>query len=159
MSSNKDEYQSHDQVIRPTIAKTFVKGLIAIGVFSLFLQVNSSNLVNYFIFVLISIALVFCYMGAKWSAKYTIGETALSIAPLFRAQKIIPYMEIEGLTVSQGILAKRFHCGSIYVQLVGKRKGSYVSFTGGMAETLRDVKNPAEIYERIASAMNPNSMF
>lgn len=155
-----NEYQSRDQqqVIRPTVAKTFVKGLIAIGLFSVFLQVNSSNLLNYFIFVLISIVLVLGYMGTKWSAKYSIGTTALSVAPLFRAEKIIPYSEIEGLSVSQGILAKRFRCGSIYVQLARKRKGSYVSFAGGMAETLRDVKNPTEVYERIVSAMNPNSM-
>ncbi len=43
-------------------------------------------------------------------------------------------------------------------RLSEKRKGSYVSLTGGMAETLRDVKNPGEVYERIALAMNPNSM-
>jgi membrane protein YdbS with pleckstrin-like domain len=153
------ERQSSDQVIRPTVTKTFFKGLIAIGVFSLFLEVNPSNIVNYFIFLAISIGLVLAYMGAKRSVKYTISATTLSIAALFRAEKIIPYTEIEGLTVSQGILAKRFHCGSIYIQLGGARKGSFISFTGGMAESLRDVKNPSEIYDRIASALNPNSMF
>lgn len=97
-------------------------------------------------------------MGAKWSARYVIGSTGVSIIPLMRAEKNISYTEIEGLSISQGILAKRFHCGSIYIQLGSRRKGSYMSLTGEMAETLRDVKNPKEVYERIASAMNPPFM-
>jgi membrane protein YdbS with pleckstrin-like domain len=151
--------QSADLVIRPSVVKTFIKGLIAIGVFSIFLEVNPSNLVNYFIFLLISVSLVLCYMGAKWSTRYVLGTAGISVQALMRAEKFIPYSDIEGLTISQGILARRFHCGSIYLQLSGKRKGSYVSLMGGMAETLRDVKDPAIIYGRIASSMNPNSMF
>jgi membrane protein YdbS with pleckstrin-like domain len=151
--------RSDDLVIRPTVTKTLIKGLIAIGFFSLFLQINPSNLFNYLLFLLISITLVFCYMGAKWSARYIIGENGVSISPLLRAERIIPYTEIEGLSVGQGFLAKRFQCGSIYIQLGPGRKGSHISFGGGMADTLRDVKRPEEVYERIASAMNPNSMF
>jgi|SRR5579872_1364249 len=146
-------------VIRPTVTKTFVKGLIAIGVFSLFLEVRPSNFVNYLIFLLISVGLVLFYMGLKWSTRYVIGTRDISVTPLFRAEKIIPFSEIEGLTISQGILAKRFRCGSIYLHLNETRKGSYLSLTGDMAETLRDVKYPEQIYEKIASAMNPNSMF
>lgn len=150
--------QTDELVIRPTVAKTFAKGLIAIGVFSLFLEVNLSNLLNYLIFVLISIGLVLCYMAVKWSARYVIGETGISIVPFMRAEKSIPYSAIEGISISQGFLAKQFHCGSIYLQLGSKRKGSYMALGGGMAETLRDVKNPKDLYERIALAMNPNSM-
>jgi membrane protein YdbS with pleckstrin-like domain len=147
--------QSGDLLLRPTVGKTLVKGLIAIGVFSLFLEVNLSNLVNYLIFVMISLSLVLFYMGAKWSTRYVVGASDLTIIPLLRAEKTIPYSEIEGISISQGILAKRFHCGSLYVHLGQRKKGSYISLAGGMAETLRDVKNPNEIYEKITSAMNP----
>jgi hypothetical protein len=150
--------RSDDLVVRPSVTKTFFKGLIAIGVFSLFLEVNLSNLFNYFIFLGISIGLVLCYMGAKWSARYVIGRGGVSISPLMRAEKTIAYSEIEGITVSQGFLAKRFHCGSIYLQLSARKKGSYISLTGATAETLRDVKNPNELYERIVAAMNPYFM-
>jgi Bacterial PH domain len=150
MSSSTDEL-----VLHPTVTKTFFKGLIAIGVFSLFLEVNPANLGNYFIFLAISIALVFCYMGAKWSARYVVGSGGVTIHALLRAEKNIAFSEIEGITISQGILAKRFRCGSLYLQLSARRKGSYISLTGATAETLRDVKNPNEVYQRIASAMNP----
>jgi membrane protein YdbS with pleckstrin-like domain len=158
-AGSNDLNQSNELIIRPTVTKTFVKGLIAIGVFSLFLEVNLSNLGNYLIFLFISIVLVLCYMGAKWSTRYAIGSTGVSIKALLRAGKDIPYSEIEGLSISQGFLAKRFHCGSVYIQLRGGAKGSFVSFAGGMAETFRDIKNPNEVYDRIALAMNPNSMF
>lgn len=151
--------QPSSLVLRPSVAKTFFKGLIAIGIFSLFLEVNPSNLLNYLIFLVISILLVLCYMGAKWSTRYVLGPTGIFVNPLMRAEKFIPYSDIEGLTISQGLLARRFHCGSVYIQLSGKRRGSYMSLMGGMAETLRDVKDPAAIYGRIAEAMNPNSMF
>ena len=145
----------NEVVIRPTVAKTFVKGLIAIGVFSLFLEVNLSNLRNYLIFVAISLVLVLFYMGAKWSSRYVIGPTSLSILQFLRAEKIIPYTEIEAISVSQGILAKRFHCVSLYIQLSERKKGSYISLSGQMAETLRDIKNPEEVYEKIQAGKNP----
>lgn len=151
--------RTDELVIRPAVSKTFVKGLIAIGIFSLFLEVNLSNLLNYLIFLVISVALVLCYMGVKWSARYVIDSSGISIMPFMRAEKSISYSEIEGISISQGFLAKRFHCGSIYVQLGSRKKGSYMALGGGMADTLRDIKNPQEIYERIALAMNPNSMF
>ena len=147
--------QSDELVIHPAVTKTFFKGLIAIGVFSLFLEVNPANLLNYFIFLAISISLVLCYMGAKWSARYVLGAGGVTICALLRAEKNIAYSEIEGLTISQGILAKRFNCGSVYLQLSARRKGSYISLTGTTAETLRDVKNPHAVYERIVSSMNP----
>jgi hypothetical protein len=147
--------QSDELVIHPAVTKTFFKGLIAIGVFSLFLEVNPANLENYFIFLAISISLVLCYMGSKWSARYVVGAGGVTIYALLRAEKNIAYSEIEGLTISQGMLAKRFNCGSIYLQLGARRKGSYISLTGTTAETLRDVKNPNEVYARIVSSMNP----
>jgi membrane protein YdbS with pleckstrin-like domain len=150
MSTSSDEL-----LIRPAVTKTFFKGLIAIGVFSLFLEVNLSNLLNYLIFLAISLSLILCYMGAKWSARYMIGKGGVTIYALWRAEKNIAYSEIQGITISQGILAKRFHCGSIYLQLAPSRKGSYISLSGTTAETLRDVKNPQEVYETIVSAMNP----
>ncbi len=73
-------------------------------------------MLNYLIFIAISIFLVLCYMVAKWSARYQIGTSGVTITPLLRAEKIIPYSEIESLAVGQGFLAKRFHCGSIYIQ-------------------------------------------
>jgi hypothetical protein len=146
---------SDDLTIHPAVTKTFFKGLIAIAVFSLFLELNPSNLLNYFIFLAISISLVLVYMGTKWSARYLISSGGVTIYALLHAEKNIAFSDIEGLTVSQGILAKRFHCGSIYLQLRAGRKGSYMSLSGTTAETLKDVKNPQEVYERIVSSMNP----
>jgi membrane protein YdbS with pleckstrin-like domain len=144
-------------VARPMVGKSLVKGLIAIGVFSIFLQVNISNLGNYFIFVAISLALVFGYMGIKRSTLYVINDRGISIAPLFRAEKTVPYVDIVDISISQGVLAKRFGCGTIFLQL-GQKKGSYIAIGRGMAEILKDVHNPAAIYDRITSSMNPYSM-
>ena len=140
--------------LRPTVRKTFVKGLIAIGIFSIFLEVNVSNLTNYLIFVTISIILVLGYMGIKHSSRYVIGVGGISISPFFRAQKTIPYSEIVEMSIAQGFLAKRFSCGTIFLQL-GSRRGSYISFGGGAAEVLRDVDDPKAVYDRISSNLSP----
>ncbi len=144
-------------VVRPTVQKSLVKGLTAIGIFSLFLQVNISNLGNYFIFVAISLTLVLGYMGMKRSTRYMINDKGVSIIPFFRAEKTISYTDIVEMSVSQGILAKRFGCGTIFLQL-GQKKGSYIAIGRGMAEVLKDVKNPTGIYDRITSAMSPYYM-
>jgi len=145
-----------DLILRPTIRKTFLKGLIAIGIFSLFLEVNISNLVNYFIFVVISLALVIGYMGVKRSTRYVIGDKGLLISPFFRAEKTVLYSDIVGMTIAQGILARRFRCGTIFLQISEKR-GSYAFIGQGMGEALKDINNPIAIYDRITSAMSPYS--
>ncbi len=143
-----------DPVIHPTVRKTFVKGVIAVALLSLFLDVRGSNLLDYGFFVLISIGVILFYMAEKRSSRYEIGEEGLMITSPLRACKIISYSEIEDISLSQGALAKRFNCGTVFIFLKGRR-GGYMSIGGGAAEALRDVTDPKRVYDDIASRLAP----
>src|SRR5262249_10338734 len=147
--------------LRPAVTKTFIKGFIAIAFFSLFLQVNPSKLVNYAIFLAISFILVLFYALVKKANKYVLSERAITLRPFLRAERSIDYSEIADLSTSQGFLAKRLDCGTVYIGLKNK-PASYMAVgqqqtTGGMAEALRDVRHPAKVYEIIASRI-PTSL-
>ncbi len=143
-----------DLVMHPTVRKTFVKGILAVALFSLFLNVSISNLLNYGLFVLISVGVILFYMVEKRSSRYEIGEDGLVIVSPLRARKFINYSEIVDMSLSQGPLAKRFNCGTVFIFLKGRR-GGYMSLGGGAAEALRDVTDPKRVYDNIASRLVP----
>jgi hypothetical protein len=142
-----------ETLLRPVISKTFVKGAIGIALFSIFLEVNASNIVNYLIFVLVSFLLVALYSLYKRSSNYKLGDEALIITRPLRASRRVRYADIADLSVSQGILARRFHCGTVFV-IMKSGRGSYAVAGGGFAEALRDVKEPAKVYDEIASRLD-----
>jgi hypothetical protein len=140
--------------IRPSVTKTFAKGGIAIAVFSIFLKVSPSRLLNFAIFVAISLLMVLAYASLKKANQYVLTEKSIIMRSFLRGEKVIYYSDISDLSISQGILAKKFDCGTIFINIRTK-PAAYAAFGGGMAEALRDVKHPSEILETISSRLRP----
>ena len=138
--------------IRPSVAKTITKGAIAIVMFSLFLEVTPSKLLNFLIFIAISMVFVLAYACVKKTNEYVLTEKNITLRSLLHGEKVINYSDITGLSISQGILAKRFGCGTIFID-VRTKPGAYAVVGGGMAEALRDVKDPSEIFETISTRL------
>ena len=152
MLAIREEVMTDQITLRPTITKTFVKGGIAIAIFSVFLQVTPSKLLNFAIFVAISLLMVAVYASLKRTNEYVLTDESITMRSFLRAEKVINYsdLSISDLSISQGILAKKFHCGTIFIN-VRTKSATYVAFGGGMAEALRDVKNPSEVFATISS--------
>jgi hypothetical protein len=142
------------QKLRPAVTKTFIKGMIAIGVFSLFLEINPSTLVNYFIYLTLTVGLLATYAFTKQRTVFELGEERLEIRRFLRKPKYILYGDVSDIVISQGTLAKRFNCGSIY--LVLKRgRGNVRLMAGGTAERLQDVPDPDGVLEVVSSRLSP----
>jgi len=142
------------EVLRPNIKKTLVKGTIGLVVFSLFLEVNASNFVNYLIFLAISYAILSVYMLYKRSAVYRVGEDGVSVKRPFSVEIKVPYENIQGLSYGQGMLAKRFGCGTVYIELK-RGKGTHRTLGGAPILGLRDVSRPVEVYNAISNMVGP----
>ena len=56
--------------LRPTVTKTFLKGVIAVAVFSVFLQLSWANLVHYLIFLTGCLAFLGLFMAVKRSSVF-----------------------------------------------------------------------------------------
>lgn len=145
-------------ILRPTIAKTFLKGVIGIAVFSVFLQLNWANLVHYLIFLGISLGLLLAFVLLKRSSTFQLGDESLVVKRLFRAANSISYQDVLDISVAQGMLARRFHCGTVFLLLKSGRGGAR-AMGGGVAELLEDVPHPDRVYELIASRLSPYSPF
>jgi uncharacterized membrane protein YdbT with pleckstrin-like domain len=143
----------NELVLRPTVRKTLVKGLIAIALFSILLQIRASNLANYMIFVLISFTLAAAYAAMKRSNRYIVSEEGITIKTLFRAPRVISYSDIADLSLSQGTLAKRFNCGSVFILLKGHP--DLILMNRNSVTVLRDVENPSRVFDTIASRLGP----
>jgi hypothetical protein len=142
------------QKLRPAVKKTFIKGIIAIGIFSLFLEINPSTFGNYLVYLALSVGLLAAYAFTKQRTVFEFGEEGLEVRRLLRKPKYIWYSDVTDIVISQGTLAKRFNCGSVY--LVLKRgKGNARLMTGGTAERLEDVPDPDGVFEVVSSRLSP----
>lgn len=148
------EILSAQVTVRPSVTKTIAKGGIAIVVFSIFLNVTPAKLLNFVIFVAISLLMVAVYASLKKANEYVLTDKGITLRSLLRAEKVINYSDILDLSISQGILARRFDCGTIFI-FVRTKVGAYAASRGGMAEALRDVKRPSEVFDAISSHMQP----
>lgn len=140
--------------LRPNVAKTFLKGVIAIGVFSIFLQINPSTFVHYLIFLALTVGALLVLVGMKWATRIEISEEGIKVKRLFKAVETVRYQDIADIAVSQGILARRFDCGTVYVVLKAGR-GSVRMMGGGVAERLEDVPKPNYISDLLTSRLSP----
>jgi hypothetical protein len=123
-------------VVRPKISKTIVKGTFLILIFSIFL--NVSEIENFIAFLLISFSLLLSYSSLKYLNYYEIEETYIVVHNLLSTKRI-EYSEIEDGFLSQGLLARKFNCGSIYIVLKG----------GKGVKILKDIPEPEKIEEVI----------
>lgn len=138
--------------LRPAVTKSLVKGTIAIALFSIFLQVTPSNLMKYFLFLSLYYAFVGCYMYTKHATAYTIDDEGITVKGLLHRTRLVPYSDITDLSIAQGFLARRFRCGTVYVETKGK--GSVRTLGGASAEALRDVRDPAAVIDEISSRLS-----
>ena len=143
-----------EQVLRPNVTKTLLKGTIGLAVFSVFLEVNASNFVNYLIFLAASYAMLLVYMLYKRSAVYRVGDNGIRVRGPFGKDIEVAYENVQGLSYSQGMLAKRFGCGTVYIELK-RGKGTHRTLAGEPVLGLRDVPRPVEVYNAISSMIGP----
>ena len=139
-----------EKTLKPNVKKTFVKGTIGLAVFSLFLEVSPSNFVDYLVFLGISYAILLLYMLSKRSSVYRIDSTGILVKRPFRRDIDVPYENVHGLSYAQGMLAKRFGCGTVYIELKSG-KGTHRAWGGGAVLALRDVPRPVEVYNEISN--------
>jgi hypothetical protein len=142
--------------LRPTVAKTFLKGVIAIAAFSVFLQLSWANLVHYLIFLSLYFAFLLALMLLKRGSVFELGDESILVRRYFRTTNSVRYQEILDVSVAQGMLARRFHCGTVFL-LLKAGKGSVRVMGGGVAEQLEDVSDPDRVYEFITSRLSPFS--
>jgi len=143
-----------ETALKSNVTKTVVKGTIGIGVFSLFLEVSPSNFVNYLVFLGISYLILAVYILFKKSTIYTIGNGGIHIQRPFRRDIGILYENIQGLSYAQGMLARRFDCGTVYIELK-RGKGTHRAVGGGAVLALKDVPRPVEVYNEISNMLGP----
>jgi len=142
-------------ILRPAVTKTFIKGIIAIGVFSLFLNITS-NLVHYLTFLGLSLGMLGLFMLFKNRATFKIGEENIEVKRLFGKPNSFGYEDIYDMSVAQGLLARRLNCGSVYI-ILKRGRGGVTLMGGGVAERLEDIPNPNYISDIISSRLGPYS--
>lgn len=123
--------------IRPTVKKTIVKGTIAVAIFSLFMKITPSNINAYLMFLVIWYSFLVLYILWKKSYKYQFnGNSITFITPL--KSFTVSLENVDNSFVSQGPLAKRFYCGSVYLILGKDVKRIWdVSFPQEMEQEIR----------------------
>jgi PH (Pleckstrin Homology) domain-containing protein len=139
--------------LRSNVTKSLLKGTVAIAAFSVFLEIQS-HFLSYLIFLAISYSSVGLYMIFKESTIYEMDESGITIKRPFRADLRVPFENVRELSVSQGILAKRFECGTLYIELK-KGKGSHTSSTGRGVYVLKDIPHPQDVSREIADKVGP----
>jgi uncharacterized membrane protein YdbT with pleckstrin-like domain len=153
--SDQNEPATKRLVLQPEITKTLIKGIIPLAILSLFLNI-APNLGNYFIFVALWFGVLGLYMLVKRNSKFMIGEDDIMVKRVLGKSKTISYRDILDMSVSQGILAKKFKCGSVYL-ILRQGKGGVNLMGGGNAERLDDVPSPEYVYDLISSKLGPFS--
>jgi uncharacterized membrane protein YdbT with pleckstrin-like domain len=150
-----DEAEKSQLLLRPNITKTFLKGAIAIGLFSIVLNI-SGNVVNYLIFLVLSFGLLSLFALVKHHSKFSVSLDRITIKRFLRAENVVLYTDIIDLSVAQGMLARRFDCGTVFM-ILKQGTGSVRIMGGGIAERLDDIPHPNYIQELITSKLSPFS--
>jgi uncharacterized membrane protein YdbT with pleckstrin-like domain len=153
VGSTNDTDPKSQLALRPVVTKTFLKGAIGIGVFSIFLNINQ-NFVNYLIFLALMFGVLSVIVYAKRASKFSLSDDRITIKKFLHRETFVLYTDIIDVTVSQGILAKRFDCGTVFM-ILKQGAGSVKIMGGGVAERLDDVQNPNYIRDLISNRMSP----
>jgi uncharacterized membrane protein YdbT with pleckstrin-like domain len=144
--------------LRPTIVKTFLKGVIAIAVFSVFLQLSWANAAHYLIFLGIYFGFLVAFLVLRNRSTFVLGDESIEIKRVFRRPNSVRYQDIIDISVSQGFLARRFNCGTVLL-ILKSGTGNVKLLGGGVGESLEEVPNPQRVSEFISSKLSPYSSF
>lgn len=132
--------------LRPTVKKTVVKGTILLAIFSTVLEISPQKIINYLIFVALWYLTLLGYIMWKRSYIYCIDDDNINIrGPL--TNRFIKYNDIKEAFVSQGFLARRFRCGSVY--LVTSRR----------IEIIKDIEEPQNVLDEIEKLRKNDKSF
>jgi len=139
---------------RPLVLKTFLKGVIAVAVFSVFLEINPNTIVNYLIFLVLALSAAAALSFVKRQTIFSINDDGIHVKRMFQKANLIKFENIYDISVAQGMLAKRFNCGTVFLILKSGR-GSVRIMGGGFAEKLEDVRDPNGVMEAVSSRLSP----
>lgn len=156
--STSEEAAEAKLIVRPTVTKTFVKGAIGLAAFSVFLQLSVANLVHYIEFLAICFGMLGVFLLLRRTNTYELGPDSMTVRRFMRGTNKVVYQDILDVSVSQGMLAKRFNCGTVFF-LLKSGKGSVRVLGGGVAEQLEDVPDPQHVYDFVTSRLSPFSSF
>ncbi len=123
--------------IKPVIEKTIIKGTIVLAIFSLFLEITPSKIINYIIFVALWYAMLGIYALWKQMHEYCIEGKSITIRS-FMGIKTVDLGQVIDCFISQGVLAKHFNCGSIYLVLQNRK-----------VIIIKDIPQPSTYYETL----------
>ncbi|MDA4122332.1 MAG: PH domain-containing protein [Thaumarchaeota archaeon] len=143
-------------ILRPTSIKTFLKGVIGVAVFSIFLQLSPANLVHYLIFLSACLGLLGGFVLLRRVSAFELGEDSIIVKRIFRAPYSISYSDIIDISVAQGAMARRFNSGTVFLILKGGRGGVRL-MGGGSGEQLEEVHDPRHVRDIIAAKLSPFS--
>jgi len=139
---------------RPVVLKTFLKGAIAVAVLSVFLEINPKTYVNYLIFLAITLGTAAALSMVKRQTRFRIDDEGIHVKRMFQKPSVVKYDNIYDVSLSQGMLARRFNCGTVFLILKAGR-GSVRLMGGGTAEKLEDVRNPDGVLDLVSSKLGP----
>ena len=139
---------------RPVVLKTFLKGAIAVAVLSVFLEINPKTYVNYLIFLAITLGMAAALSMVKRQTRFRIDDEGIHVKRMFQKPSLVKYDNIYDVSLSQGMLARRFNCGTVFLILKAGR-GSVRLMGGGTAEKLEDVRNPDGVLDLVSAKLGP----
>jgi membrane protein YdbS with pleckstrin-like domain len=118
--------------------KTTIKATILIAIFSLFLEISSKTLLNYFIFLALLYVTLFIYILWKISQKIEISEDHITIRnPL--SNRIIKLSNVIEVFTNRGMMQRRFGLASTYI--ITKNKNYLIKdieFNGNLMKDLEE---------------------
>ncbi|MCY0852423.1 MAG: PH domain-containing protein [Thermoplasma acidophilum] len=95
-------------------AKTTIKSLIALLIFSSVIEISSKNIYNYLIFVATWLGLTAIYEVYKYSTKYTLEDDGVHVKSPLKSN-LIYYHNIRDVFMTEGFLQRRFGLSSVYI--------------------------------------------
>lgn len=132
------EEELHAGCTKPTGRRLLIEGTIILLIFSLFLEIR--NIIDYLIFVVIWYTILVLLI--LWFKSYTyciVGNKVIIKSIIGR--KVITLENLKDIFISQGPIARRLNCGSIYIVP-----------EAGKITVLIDIKNPQEFLEKIQNS-------
>jgi hypothetical protein len=127
------------------IEKTLLKITILVVVFSVFLEINNKNILNYFIFLGVVYILSLFYILFKMSYKVEIYDDHLFIKNFFISHTI-KYKNIKDFFITEGYLQKKFSLHSIYI------------ITNTKNYLLKDLPDAEKIHDNIEMELNNSNV-
>ncbi len=96
------------------IEKTLLKITILVVIFSVFLELNTKDILNYFIFLGVVYAISSLYILFKMSYRVEVYDDHVFIKNFF-ASHTIKYQNITDFFITEGYLQRKFDLHSIYI--------------------------------------------